>query len=281
MTATLLSAWKSARDRLAAAGVDSPALDARMLIESATGVTRLEILTDPYRALDEAAEARAEALIARRVEREPVSQIVGYRDFRVHRFIVTKDVLTPRPETELLVDVALERVTPGIPQSVVDFGVGSGAILLSILSQRPLAEGIGVDVSREALSVAKRNAAALQIENVAFVHSDWDADLDGAFDLVVSNPPYVRTGAIQLLDPEVGQYEPHLALDGGPDGLDGYRAVLAAARRLLRPGGSFVLELGQGQAEAVWALADAIRLTPEDVREDLAGIPRVLSGRAL
>lgn len=281
MTLTLLSAWKSARDRLAAAGVDSPALDARMLIEAATGVTRLEIVTDPYRALDDDAQARAEALIARREAREPVSQIVGYRDFRVHRFAVTKDVLTPRPETELLVEVALERVALEIPQRVVDFGIGSGAILLSILSQRPLAEGVGADISREALAVAKQNAAALEIERVTFVHSDWDAEIDGFFDLVVSNPPYIRTGALSLLDPEVGRYEPHLALDGGPDGLDGYRAVLAAARRLLKPGGSFAVELGQGQAEAVWALADEIRLMPEDVRDDLAGIARVLVGRAL
>jgi release factor glutamine methyltransferase len=281
VTLTLLSAWKSARDRLAAAGVDSPALDARMLIEAATGVTRLEIVTDSYRALDADAQARAEALIARREAREPVSQIVGYRDFRVHRFAVTKDVLTPRPETELLVEVALERVALEIPQRVVDFGIGSGAILLSILSQRPLAEGVGVDVSREALAVARQNAAALEIERVTFVHSDWDTEIDGLFDLVVSNPPYIRTGALSLLDPEVGRYEPHLALDGGPDGLDGYRAVLAAARRLLKPGGSFAVELGQGQAEAVWALADEIRLMPEDVRDDLAGIARVLVGRAL
>lgn len=281
MTATLLSAWKSARDRLAAAGVDSPALDARMLIEAATGATRLEILTDPYRALDSEAQARAEALIVRREAREPVSQIVGYRDFRVHRFAVTKDVLTPRPETELLVEVALERVALEIPQRVIDFGIGSGAILLSVLSQRPLAEGVGVDVSREALAVASQNAAALEIGRVTFVHSDWDSEIDGHFDLVVSNPPYIRTGALSLLDPEVGKYEPRLALDGGPDGLDGYRAVLAAAKRLLKPGGSFAVELGQGQSEAVWALADELRLMPEAVRDDLAGIPRVLVGRAL
>jgi release factor glutamine methyltransferase len=281
MTATLLSAWKSARDRLAAAGVDSPALDARMLIEAATGATRLEILTDPYRMLGEDAEARAEALIVRREAREPVSQIVGYRDFRVHRFAVTRDVLTPRPETELLVEVALERVPLQIPQRIIDFGIGTGAVLLSILSQRPLAEGVGVDVSAEALDVARRNAAALEVERVTLIHSNWDAEIQGEFDLVVSNPPYIRTGALSLLEPEVGQYEPHLALDGGPDGLDGYRAVLSAARRLLIPGGSFAVELGQGQAEAVWALADELRLIPEQVRDDLAGISRVLVGRAL
>jgi release factor glutamine methyltransferase len=281
MTATLLSAWKSARERLAAAGVESPALDARMLIEAATGATRLDILTDPYRALGEDAQARAEALLVRREAREPVSQIVGYRDFRVHRFAVTKDVLTPRPETELLVEVALERVALEVPRRVIDFGIGSGAVLLSILAQRPLAEGVGVDVSLEALAVARANAATLEIERLTLAHSDWDAEISGEFDLVVSNPPYIRTGALALLDPEVRQYEPHLALDGGPDGLDGYRRVLSAARRLLIPGGSFAVELGQGQAEAVWALADEIRLIPEQVRDDLAGIPRVLVGRAL
>ncbi len=199
--ATLLSAWKAARERLAAAGIDSPALDARMLIEAATGATRLEILTDPYRALDDDAQARADALIARREAREPVSQIVGYRDFRVHRFAVTKDVLTPRPETELLVEVALERVPLETPQRVIDFGIGSGAVLLSILSQRPLAEGVGVDVSEAALEIARRNAAALEIERVTLLHSDWDAAITGEFDLVVSNPPYIRTGALSLLEP--------------------------------------------------------------------------------
>jgi release factor glutamine methyltransferase len=276
---TLLTAWKSARDRLAAAGVDSPALDARMLIETATGVTRVDILTDPYRELSADAVARADALIARREAREPVSHIVGYRDFWLHRFAVTADVLTPRPETEFLVEAALEHIPKGAPRRVLDLGVGSGAILLSILSERPLATGIGVDVSAAALAVARRNAEALGLSDQAvFIEGSWDVGLEGQFDVIVSNPPYIRTGALGLLDPEVGKYEPHLALDGGPDGYDAYRAVLAAAARLLKPGGFFAVELGQGQAEGVWAHADAAGLRPDAVRDDLAKIPRVLSG---
>lgn len=280
MTATLLTAWQAARARLVAAGVDSPALDARMLLEMATGVSRVDILTDPYRLVDAAAQDRLEALIARREAREPVSQIVGYRDFRVHRFAVTRDVLTPRPETELLVDVALEMLPKELPRRVLDFGVGSGAILLSVLAERPLTEGVGVDVSAAALAVARANAEALQLtDRTTLREGDWGAGLEGAFDLALSNPPYIKTGALQLLEPEVARHEPVLALDGGRDGLDGYRAVLPAMARLLKPGGSFALELGQGQAEAVWALADDAGLRPEAVRDDLASIPRVLSGR--
>jgi release factor glutamine methyltransferase len=267
---------------LKAAGVDSPVIDARMLIEAATGVTRLDIVTDPYRALDDEALARAEALIARREAREPVSQIVGYRDFRLHRFAVTKDVLTPRPETELLVDAALEVLPKESPRRVLDLGVGSGAILLSILAERPLAEGVGIDISEAALAVARRNADALGVAGrVRLQRGDWGEGLDGAFDLIVSNPPYIRAGAIQLLDPEVAQFEPVLALDGGADGYDAYRAVLPAIARLLKPGGAFAVELGEGQAEGVWAHADDFGLKPERVRDDLAGIPRVLTGRRL
>jgi release factor glutamine methyltransferase len=283
MAETLLTAWKSARDALQSAGVDSPALDARMLLEHAAGVQRVDILTDPYRELSDAAVTQIEALIARRVAREPVSHIVGYKDFRLHRFFVTPDVLTPRPETELLVDVALEMLPAELPRRVLDLGVGSGAILLSILAQRPLAEGVGVDVSDAALAVAKRNTDAMQLSGqITLRNADWGAGLeDGGFDVAVSNPPYIRTGFIPLLDPEVAEHEPHLALDGGANGLEAYKLVLPAMVRLLKPGGQFAVELGQGQAEAVWAHADACGLTPEAVREDLAGIPRVLSGRRL
>jgi release factor glutamine methyltransferase len=254
-----------------------------MLIEAATGVRRIDILTDPYRPLSDDAAARADALIARRAAREPVSQIVGYRDFRLHRFAVTPDVLTPRPETELLVEAALENIPREVPRRVLDLGIGSGAILLSILAERPLAEGVGVDISESALAVARENAQALAVaDRAAFFISDWGEALAAeGFDLVVSNPPYVRTGALSLLAPEVAQYEPVAALDGGPDGLDAYRRVLPAIARLLKPGGAFALELGQGQAEAVWAHADDAGLKPDAVREDLASIPRVLVGRRL
>ncbi|MGE3301817.1 MAG: peptide chain release factor N(5)-glutamine methyltransferase [Hyphomonadaceae bacterium] len=277
---TLVSAWTAARNALRDAGIDTPALDARMLVELATGATRLDIVTDPYREVDAAALARLNALLARRAGREPVSHIVGYKDFWTHRFAVTPAVLTPRPETELLVQAALDWTPIELPRRVLDLGVGSGAILLTVLAARPLASGVGVDLSAEALAVAAANAETLGVgARALLVQDDWGAGLEAeSFDVVLSNPPYIRTGALQLLEPEVGRHEPHLALDGGPDGLDGYRAALAAAARLLRPGGMFALELGQGQAEAVWALADDIRLQPDSVRDDLAGIPRALIG---
>lgn len=277
---TLVSAWTAARNALRDAGIDTPAVDARMLVELATGATRLDIVTDPYREVDAAALARLNALLARRAGREPVSHIVGYKDFWTHRFAVTPAVLTPRPETELLVQAALDWTPIELPRRVLDLGVGSGAILLTVLAARPLASGVGVDLSAEALAVAAANAETLGVgARALLVQDDWGAGLEAeSFDVVLSNPPYIRTGALQLLEPEVGRHEPHLALDGGPDGLDGYRAALAAAARLLRPGGMFALELGQGQAEAVWALADDIRLQPDSVRDDLAGIPRALIG---
>ncbi len=280
MGLTLVSAWTLARTRLQAAGVDSPVLDARMLVEAAAGVARLDIIVDPYRALTEAAEQTLEVLLVRREAREPVAQILGVKPFRRHVFKVSPAVLTPRPETELVVGVALELVAPDAPARVLDLGVGSGAILLSILAERPLATGLGVDVSAEALAVAQANREALGLqERAELAEGDWGAGLAGPFDLIVSNPPYVRSGALSLLAPEVVRYEPRVALDGGPDGYDCYRALLPDVARLLAPGGAFVLETGEGQAEGVWAHAVAAGLHPQGVRDDYAGIGRIVFGR--
>ncbi len=278
---TLVSAWTAARRALEAAGVALPVFDARLLIEAGAGVRRLDILTDPHRALDDGQIGAIEALVARRVAREPISQILGRKGFRGFDLKVTRDVLSPRPETEHVVEAALSMLDLQAPATVLDLGVGSGAILLAILMERPHAIGVGVDKSPAALAVARENAEVLGLApRVRLLEGDWGAGLDGAFDAIVSNPPYVRSGAIGLLEPEVHRYEPHLALDGGRDGLDAYRALAPQLRRLLRPGGGFALEVGEGQAEAVWAHVAAVGLEPDGVLDDLAGVPRVVYGRA-
>ncbi len=280
MSVSLVSLWTDVRRRLEAAGVDTPVLDARMLIEAGAGVSRLEIVTDPRRELTDAQVAGVEALAARRLAREPISHILGRKGFWKQEFAVTPDVLTPRPDTELLVETALEFLPPEKPALVLDLGVGTGAILLSVLSERPDAVGVGVDVSEAALAVARANGAALGLnERVDWRLGDWGEGLDSGFDLILSNPPYIASEEIDALAPEVARHEPRLALDGGGDGLDAYRKLLPHIRALLASGGRFALEVGKGQADAVWALIDQAGLSPLDTRADLAGVARVVTGR--
>lgn len=277
---TLVKAWNGARDRLKAAGVDSPVIDARLLLEAAAGASRADILAEPQRLLTEDQSRALNELIARRERREPISHILGRKGFWSIMLQVTPDVLTPRPETELVVDEVLRQFPEGDRFSVLDLGVGSGAILLAILAERPAAKGLGVDISEEALAVARENAANLGLESrVALLRGDWTAGLGAeAFDLVVSNPPYVRSEEIAELDPEVRDFEPRLALDGGPDGLDAYRRLAPEILRALKPGGRFVVEIGHDQGAQVQSLfleagAEAIRLTP-----DLQGRDRIVAG---
>ena len=281
MTTTLVQAWTSARDRLKAAGIDQPVLDARVLVEAAAGATRTDILTDPYRPLSEAQIATLDEYVERRTRRQPVSHIVGRKGFWTIMLGVTPDVLTPRPETELLVGFALQSFPEGRPFTVLDLGVGSGCILLAILAERPAARGLGVDVSEEALAVARDNAASLGLAGrAAFLRGDWTAGLaDASFDLVVSNPPYIATEVIETLQPEVRDHEPRLALDGGPDGLDTYRILASEVLRVLRPDGAFALEIGYDQGPMVEALMQAAGANEVRVMQDLAGKDRVVAGR--
>ena len=187
--------------------------------------------------------------MARRARREPISHILGRKGFWTLMLDVGPAVLTPRPETETLLDVVLPLIPPERAFSVLDLGVGSGAILLAILAERPAAKGLGVDVSEEALAVARDNAAQLGLAGrVALLRGDWTFGLsEAAFDLVVANPPYIPTADLATLEPEVRDFEPQLALDGGVDGLDAYRALAPEILRVLRPGGFFAVEIGPGQ----------------------------------
>lgn len=280
MPPTLVQAWKAARARLTAAGLESPVIDARLFLEAATGASRADILTDPNRELSHEQQAALDGYLDRRETREPVSQILGRQGFWSIMLTVNGDVLTPRPDTEALVNLCLKAFEPIRPLRLLDLGVGSGAILLAILAERPAAKGLGVDVSEEALAVARENAASLGLEGrAAFLRGDWTVLLeDESFDLVVSNPPYIPSAEIETLDPEVRAFEPRIALDGGPDGLAAYRDLAPQILRVLKPGGMFALEVGVGQSEAVQGLMQAAGATDLIVAKDYGGRDRVVAG---
>ncbi len=280
MTLTLVSAWNEAKQRLQAAGVDGPVIDARLLVEAAADASRTDIIGEPRRPLTDAQAQRLEDFVSRRERREPVSHILGRKGFWKIMLSVTPHVLTPRPDTETLVEWALRLYPDGRAFSMLDLGVGSGAILLSILAERTAAKGLGVDVSEEALAVARENAANLGLAaQVALLRGDWTRGLgDASFDLVVSNPPYIRTAEIETLDPEVKDFEPRLALDGGSDGLDAYRLLAPEILRVLRPGGRFAVEIGHDQSKDVEALFRKTTATEIATLKDLANRDRVVIG---
>lgn len=280
MSLNLVQAWGSAKKRLEAAGLAGPVIDARLLVEAAAEATRTDIVTDPHRPLTPEQEARLEDYLTRREQREPVAHILGRKGFWKIMLAVNADVLTPRPDTETVVEVCLRTFPEMVPFSVLDLGVGSGAILLSLLAERPAAKGLGVDVSEEAIAVARDNAAHLGLsDRVALLRGDWTAGLsDNSFDRVVSNPPYIASGVIETLEPEVKRYDPRLALDGGADGLDAYRILAPEILRVLKPGGRFFVEIGYDQKAAVEALFREAGAAEVETFLDLANRDRVVAG---
>ncbi|MBN8553158.1 MAG: peptide chain release factor N(5)-glutamine methyltransferase [Caulobacterales bacterium] len=277
---SLVKTWKAAQARLKDAGIDSPAIDARLLLEAAADVTRLDILNNPYRELTPEQVERFDSWIERRLKREPVASILGRKAFWKIMLNVTPDVLTPRPDTETVVEVALAAFPESMDFQMLDMGVGSGAILLSVLAERPAAKGLGTDISEEAIAVARDNAAGLGLaDRAAFLRTGWaDGLADASFDLVTSNPPYIRSEEIATLDPEVREHDPHLALDGGMDGLDAYRLLVPETLRVLRPLGVFVVETGWDQAEQVKALFAGAGFENLRIVQDLGARDRVVTG---
>jgi release factor glutamine methyltransferase len=277
-TETLGLLQDAAAKRFTTAGIDSARLDARLLAARALGWDTARVMARPeYTPTPEQCASLGE-LVGRREAREPMTQILGGCEFWSLDFIVTPDVLAPRPDSETLIDAALAAVSnKDTTSTIVDFGTGSGCLLLALLSEWPCASGLGVDVSEAALAVAGDNARRLALDGRArFEVSDWDAGLEERFDVVVSNPPYIAEGDFSGLEPEVARFEPRLALSGGADGLDCYRALGPAIVRTLAPDGRAFVEIGADQAETAGGVLAAAGLAVVAVHRDLAGRSRVI-----
>jgi release factor glutamine methyltransferase len=278
---TVAAARRALADIFREANLDSPDLDARLLIGHALGLEHAGLVSASDRMLTAAEITQIESFARRRLRREPIAHILGRKEFWGLDFQVSNQVLVPRPETETLIEAALEILAAKKlqPLRIADLGTGSGALLIALLHEFPNATGIATDISQTALDIARANAWTHGLNKRAeFIASDYGSALPGGYDLVVSNPPYIPAGDIAGLEPDVRDYDPMLALDGGADGLDAYRAIAADSRRLVAPGGTLILEVGIGQAEAVNALlvkAGMAILLP--VRPDLAGIPRAVA----
>lgn len=261
-------------------GIESPDLDARILIGHALGLDHAALAAAASRTLTADEQDAIATLARRRLAHEPVARIVGFKEFWSLPLHVAAATLVPRPETETVVETALAAIEQRGARSralrIADLGTGSGAILLALISELPQAFGVGSDISPAALAVARANAARLGLRQTSFVACHMAAALRGRFDLIVSNPPYIASGDICTLTPEVRDFDPYAALDGGSDGLDCYRMIAAAAPALLAPDGVLVVELGAGQADAVAALFAAAGLAPARPRADLSGVPRAL-----
>lgn len=279
---TLAALHRFARTRLSGAGIADAALDARVLVEDLTGTSRTDLLARPDMGVRAEIAEKVAAALARRVAGEPVHRILGAREFYGLRFSLSPDTLEPRPDTEALVDLALPFVRSVCDASgtcrILDLGTGTGAIPLALLSQEPRARAVATDISPGALATARDNAEALGLaDRVRFVLSDWFAEVDGVFDLIVSNPPYIPSSEIAALAPEVRSFDPLRALDGGADGLGPYRIIARDAERHLAPGGAVMVEIGAGQGADVAGIFAECGFRHDGSRRDLGGHERALS----
>jgi release factor glutamine methyltransferase len=273
---------RSTAAKLRSGGVESAELEARILLAHALGMENAAVLAESKAKAPEGTWRQLEGFIERRFAGEPIARIVGRKEFWSRSFRLGPDTLVPRPETETVVEAALAAFPDGNAElRVLDLGTGSGVLLAAILAERPRSSGLGIDRSEGALTVARANLEALGLgARVAFACGDWGEALNAKFDLVVCNPPYIAADEFARLSSEVRDHDPRLALDGGADGLEAYRAVVSDLARLLHAGGVAVLELGRGQESAVANLThDSGLIVAGPARLDLAGIPRALTLR--
>jgi release factor glutamine methyltransferase len=279
---SVAQARRALAEHFRAAGIESPELDARVLIGHVLGFDHAALAAAATQQVSNLTASDIERFAARRLSGEPVARIVGRKEFWSLPLAVTPAVLVPRPETETVVELALALLDRDGERAralrIADLGTGSGAILLALLSELPNAQGIGTDIDANALGVARANARHIGLAGRAeFVLSDYATALEGPFDLVVSNPPYVASADIATLAPEVRDHDPRHALDGGADGLAAYRAIAAGAPRLLKPAGHLVVEIGAGQEREVGELFAAAGLAIAGTRHDLAGMARAIA----
>lgn len=275
---------RNASAALSAAGLDNVRFEARLLLGHAAGLSTEQLIA---RGRDPAPAAVADGLrgfLARRVQREPMAYILGEREFWGLPFKVSPAVLVPRPDSETVIEAALALLPDrNHPWRILDLGLGSGCLLLTLLREFPAAQGTGLELSEAALAVAQANAVALAVEDRARLlqgdwrQSGWHSGLHGPFDLLVSNPPYIEAAAIEGLMPEVSRFEPRAALDGGADGLAAYRAIAAGAPRLLAAGGRLLVEAGAGQAADIYRIFQEGGFAPDTPWSDLGGVERVVS----
>jgi release factor glutamine methyltransferase len=263
------------------AGIENPAREARVSLCAASGVSPVALIVEPREPLGSAA-LRVREVAERRATGEPLSRIVGKREFWGLSFAITPHVLDPRPETETIVEAALSILNDRREDQlrILDLGVGSGALLCALLTEFVAARGVGVDISADAAKVAQGNLQALGLSHRGEIRvGDWTSGLEGPFDLIVSNPPYIPTADLAELPREVRDFDPRLALDGGIDGLAAYRRILPESRRILAPGGWLLLELGVDQAAAVTGIANLWCVSDLRTFRDLAGADRVVAAR--
>jgi len=280
---TVAAARREVIRQLKDAAIETPELDTRLLIGAVLALDLTGLATAQARVVTDTEAGQLAGFVARRIAGEPVARILGTKEFWGLPLALSAATLVPRPDTETLVEAALDVVGTGAKRRslrIADLGTGSGAILLALLKELPDAQGIGTDISAEALSTAAGNAERLGLaERASFVQCNYAQALQGPFDLIVSNPPYIPTVDIAGLDIDVREHDPLRALDGGADGLDAYRALIPQAVALLGAGGALLVEVGHDQSDAVARLMAAAGLALAPVRADLAGIPRVVIGR--
>ncbi len=276
---TIETVLRAVRRQFDAAGIDTPALDARILIRAATGLDDVAMIADAGQAVPENQKTLIDAWVVRRVAGEPVSRILGEKEFYGRVYKVTPATLDPRPDTEILIDRALDWARgQNRPLRILDLGTGTGCILITLLAALPEATGLGVDINHDAVAVSRENAVKHGVETRSrFVAGSWFDPVAGErFDLIVSNPPYIPRADIESLAPEVRNHDPILALAGGIDGLDPYKIIFPALKNHLLPGGMALLELGFGQAESIARLVDDSDVFMSRITPDLGGIPRVV-----
>lgn len=276
---TLQQALQQGGERLKEAGIDTADLDASVLLCHAAAVERLTLITEPTLELTTEQEQAYSALLERRATREPVAYLLGYKEFWSHKFHVEPGVLIPRPDTETLIATLLALLpAEGVEGYIGEIGVGSGAVLLTLLKEYPKLNGFGVDINPKAIEVTARNAREIKVaERLTLLKGEWAHPLPEKMNIIVSNPPYIAENERETLQKDVRDFEPEEALFAGEDGLDGYRALIPSAYDKLIGGGLLLLEVGHTQAAAVTQLLKAEKWAEHKTFNDLAGRPRVVA----